>query len=109
MIICHETSLKQFCSNFAVYLQIFVNGMHVHVVKVVPNLFERRRPLSMMEDDCDDNTEDDPLKKNINELPDEVLEYIFTLVSPYKDLRGCMLVCKRWHETVKSKGRRRYS
>lgn len=46
--------------------------------------------------------DDDTSKKNINELPDEVLEYIFSLVSPYKDVKECMLVCKRWHSNVKN-------
>ncbi|KAJ1520014.1 hypothetical protein ONE63_004244 [Megalurothrips usitatus] len=54
----------------------------------------------MMEVEVEDNQDDDLSKKNINELPDEVLEYIFSLVSPYKDLKECMIVCKRWHGIV---------
>lgn len=53
--------------------------------------------------DMEISEDDDTSKKNINELPDEVLEYIFSLVSPYKDVKECMLVCKRWHSNVKSK------
>ncbi|KAK3921059.1 F-box only protein 42 [Frankliniella fusca] len=54
-----------------------------------------------MEVEFEDMSEDDS-RKSINELPDEVLEYIFSLVSPYKDLKECMLVSKRWHEIVKN-------
>ncbi|XP_043275489.1 F-box only protein 42 [Venturia canescens] len=32
----------------------------------------------------------------IDDLPDEILEYILNLIPPYKDLQECMLVCKRW-------------
>ena len=38
----------------------------------------------------------------IDNLPDEVLEYIFYLLPPYKDIRCCMLVCKKWREIAKS-------
>ncbi|CAD6216319.1 GSCOCG00004472001-RA-CDS [Cotesia congregata] len=37
----------------------------------------------------------------IDFLPDEILEYILNLIPPYKDLKECMLVCKRWHHAVK--------
>lgn len=33
-------------------------------------------------------------------LPDEILDYVLSLVSAYGDLRGCALVCKRWHKAV---------
>nr|CAD7449817.1 unnamed protein product [Timema bartmani] len=33
----------------------------------------------------------------INDLPNEVLEYVFNLVSPYEDLKNCSLVCKKWY------------
>ena len=35
----------------------------------------------------------------IDRLPDEVLEHILGLVSPYSDLANCSLVCSRlsWH------------
>lgn len=56
-----------------------------------------------MELEQEEFMEDDSSNININDLPDEVLEYIFSFVSPYKDLKECMLVCKRWHENVKSK------
>ena len=41
--------------------------------------------------------------KNINDLPDEVLEYILSLISPYYDSDSCKLVSKRWWRTVNSK------
>lgn len=40
---------------------------------------------------------------HINMLPDEMLEFILTYLPPYKDLENSSLVCKRWHEIVKSK------
>ena len=36
----------------------------------------------------------------INSLPEEVLEYILSLVSPYGDLYACKLVCKKWLELI---------
>ncbi|XP_014205056.1 F-box only protein 42 [Copidosoma floridanum] len=33
---------------------------------------------------------------HINDLPDEILEYILSLVPPYKDLQECRYVSKRW-------------
>lgn len=33
---------------------------------------------------------------SIQNIPDEVLEYIFKLISPYQDFRSCASVCKRW-------------
>lgn len=42
-------------------------------------------------------------KKTIDDLPDEVLEYILSLVSPYKDSDSCKLVSKRWCRTINSK------
>ncbi|KAG4078474.1 hypothetical protein HA402_009186 [Bradysia odoriphaga] len=37
---------------------------------------------------------------NINDCPDEVLEFIFGHLPPYQDLENCKLVCKRWHQIV---------
>ncbi|KAH8277985.1 hypothetical protein KR018_012195 [Drosophila ironensis] len=37
------------------------------------------------------------------QLPDEILEFIFAFLPPYGDLEHCSLVCKRWHDIVKSK------
>lgn len=39
----------------------------------------------------------------IDSLPDEILEYILCLIPPYKDLRECMFVSKRWCRITKSK------
>lgn len=38
----------------------------------------------------------------INDLPNEVIEFILSFVPPYKELHNCMLVCKRWRTTVQS-------
>lgn len=43
---------------------------------------------------------------NINEFPDEILEFIMGHLPPYKDLQNCKLVCKRWHQIVHSKQRK---
>lgn len=40
---------------------------------------------------------------NINDLPEEVLEFIFSTLPPYKDLQEISLVCKRWELLAKSK------
>ncbi|CAG4998097.1 unnamed protein product [Parnassius apollo] len=32
----------------------------------------------------------------VEDLPDEVLEFILSFLPPYKDLQNCMAVCKRW-------------
>ncbi|XP_032676240.1 F-box only protein 42 isoform X2 [Odontomachus brunneus] len=36
----------------------------------------------------------------IDDLPDELLEYILSLVPPYKTLESCKFVCKRWRRTT---------
>ncbi|XP_024884293.1 F-box only protein 42-like [Temnothorax curvispinosus] len=38
----------------------------------------------------------------INDLPDELLEYILSLIPPYRDLQECRLVCKRWYRATKN-------
>lgn len=45
----------------------------------------------------------------IDDLPDEILEYILNLIPPYKDLQECMLVCKRWCRVARSKLTSKYS
>ena len=44
---------------------------------------------------------------SISSLPDEVLEFIFSLVSPYGDLKACGLTCRRWHVCSKNVVRKR--
>lgn len=39
---------------------------------------------------------------DINELPDEVLEFILSQLPPYEDLQECALVCKRWSNLVEN-------
>ncbi|XP_066940021.1 F-box only protein 42 isoform X1 [Macrobrachium rosenbergii] len=34
---------------------------------------------------------------SIEDIPEEILEYILCLVSPYNDLRSCRQVCQRWY------------
>ncbi|XP_014469024.1 PREDICTED: F-box only protein 42 [Dinoponera quadriceps] len=36
----------------------------------------------------------------IDDLPDELLEYILSLVPPYKTLEACKSVCRRWKRTT---------
>ena len=44
----------------------------------------------------DSNSEDDNEEEgSIENLPDEILEYIFSLISPYSDLDSCSQVCSR--------------
>ncbi|XP_048512597.1 F-box only protein 42 isoform X2 [Athalia rosae] len=38
----------------------------------------------------------------IDDLPDEILEYILSLIPPYKDLQECTLVSKRWYRATKN-------
>lgn len=38
----------------------------------------------------------------IDDLPDEILEYILSLIPPYKDLQECMFVSKRWYRATKN-------
>ncbi|ELU08387.1 hypothetical protein CAPTEDRAFT_181873 [Capitella teleta] len=36
----------------------------------------------------------------INSLPDEILELLLSHLSPYRDYKNAMLVCKRWHRII---------
>ena len=56
-----------------------------------------------VEDDPQNASSMERSSSSINDLPDEVLEYILSLISPYKDMKECMLVCRRWLQSVKSK------
>ncbi|XP_032529701.2 F-box only protein 42 [Danaus plexippus] len=42
------------------------------------------------------------LQTSIEDLPDEVLEFILGFLPPYKDLQNCMSVCKRWCNCAES-------
>ena len=33
----------------------------------------------------------------IDDLPEEIMEYILSKISPYRDLKSSMLVCRRWY------------
>ncbi|XP_028166772.1 F-box only protein 42 [Ostrinia furnacalis] len=37
------------------------------------------------------------LQSSVEDLPDEVLEFILGFLPPYKDLQNCMTVCRRWY------------
>lgn len=43
------------------------------------------------------------LQSTIEDLPDEVLEFILGFLPPYKDLQNCMTVCSRWYNCGQSK------
>ncbi|RLU22319.1 hypothetical protein DMN91_004597 [Ooceraea biroi] len=38
----------------------------------------------------------------IDDLPDELLEYILSLIPPYKDFQECRVICKRWYRVTKN-------
>ncbi|KAK9509943.1 hypothetical protein O3M35_004827 [Rhynocoris fuscipes] len=38
----------------------------------------------------------------INDLPNGILEHIIGFLSPYRDLKICMLVCRKWYHSVKN-------
>lgn len=38
----------------------------------------------------------------MDNLPDEVLEFILSFIPPYEDLHDCMQVSKRWRRCVLS-------
>lgn len=40
------------------------------------------------------------MEYHIDDLPDEILEYILNLIPPYKCLKDCKFVCKRWSNSV---------
>ncbi|XP_063617473.1 F-box only protein 42-like [Cydia splendana] len=42
------------------------------------------------------------LRSTIEDLPDEVLEFILGLLPPYKDLKNCKTVCKRWYNCAEN-------
>lgn len=43
-----------------------------------------------------------PTLFTIDDLPDEILEFILSYLPPYKDLEECMSVNKRWYRSVQS-------
>lgn len=54
-------------------------------------------------DSSDSSTMVDPYAKTIDDLPDEVIEFILGFLPPYKDLQDCMCVSKKWYISSKSK------
>uniref|UniRef100_A0A1B0C0K1 F-box domain-containing protein n=1 Tax=Glossina palpalis gambiensis TaxID=67801 RepID=A0A1B0C0K1_9MUSC len=62
---------------------------------------------SMSDSNMDSNSSDSNSSSyQLNALPDEMLEFILTYLPPYKDLKNCSLVCKRWRSIVKNLIRR---
>ncbi|ESO95769.1 hypothetical protein LOTGIDRAFT_116426 [Lottia gigantea] len=41
------------------------------------------------------------MQVNVLDLPEELVEYILGLISPYQDLKNASLVCKQWNRLVK--------
>lgn len=41
--------------------------------------------------------------KTIQDLPDPIIEYVLSYLSPYRDLKQCMLVNKAWYRYVYGK------
>ena len=46
--------------------------------------------------------DDTPPEKTISDIPEEILEYILSLLSPYRDLKSAMRVCRLWNRCVLS-------
>ncbi|KAK7486106.1 hypothetical protein BaRGS_00022715 [Batillaria attramentaria] len=47
-----------------------------------------------------DEPDDTDLVSYIHEVPEEILELIFSYLSPYGDLKNSMLVCKQWYRLI---------
>lgn len=39
--------------------------------------------------------------RSMSELPEEVLEYILSFLSPYQEHKTAALVCKQWYRLIK--------
>ena len=50
-----------------------------------------------------ENLHTQAINPSISNLPDEILEYILSQLTPYRDLVQCKLVCKRWHYIILGK------
>ena len=46
--------------------------------------------------------EDVAEENTIDCIPDEILEYILSLTSPYCDFKSALLVSKRWYSIIRS-------
>ena len=45
-------------------------------------------------------SEEDGGEAGIMDLPEEILEYILSLLSPYSDFQSARLVCRLWHKIM---------
>lgn len=43
-------------------------------------------------------------QRAMGELPEEVLEYILSFLSPYQEHKTAALVCKQWYRLIKGEG-----
>lgn len=50
--------------------------------------------------DGEDIEESCPRKATINDLPEEILEFILMKLSPYRDLKAASSVCHLWYKLV---------
>jgi len=50
----------------------------------------------------EDNLSDAEVEVTIDCIPDEILEYIISLTSPYCDFKSSLIVSKRWYYVTKS-------
>lgn len=48
-------------------------------------------------------------QRAMGELPEEVLEYILSFLSPYQEHKTAALVCKQWYRLIKGERERRES
>ena len=48
---------------------------------------------------CEEDVADEA---TIDCIPDEILEYILSLTSPYCDFKSALLVSKRWYSIIRS-------
>lgn len=50
-----------------------------------------------------DDLEEDSSYATINDIPEEILEYIIAFLSAYRDLKPCTCVSKTWYYITKGK------
>jgi len=65
------------------------------------DLISEELPLNVVEESVKDDlcvTE----VTSVDCIPDEILEYILSLTSPYCDFKSALLVSKRWYSVIKS-------
>ena len=48
-------------------------------------------------------TDEDSSEVGIMDLPEEIVEYILALLSPYSDFQSARLVCRLWYKIMKGR------